>query len=564
MSTQSSQAGMPWKHSIQWKLVLTLLVAAVVPFTVLAALGGPGLLQTTGGLLAVVAQVAGLLFAWTIWSAIARQTVAIGQTLEKISHGDFEARVAVITADELGASAAALNAMCDNTLNLIQSNDEQLQIQASIEGLIAEMEGIAAGDLTISADVHPDITGAIAGSINNMTEQLRAIVQQVQAATEQVTSSASSISRSSTRLSEDSDEQANRISEASGKLLEMTAAFQGVASLTEESAQVAVEARQTASRGLKAVNDTVEGMQRIRSQVQNTSKRIKRLGESSQEIGEIVQLISDIADRTSILALNASIQAAMAGDAGQGFAVVAEEVERLAERSADATKQIAKLIRGIQTETGEAISNMEESTLEVVAGSELASQAGETLFEIDSVSNQLVELIEGVSVSALEQAEEATRIAATMSEISSSTKASAEKSRAATQSVGELALMADVLRDSVSRFKVTPAEQLPAAVAITPRSAAADNPPVAPKNRPAPLPGSRTVNTECQPAGDHPKELTVGMEDQEILRQLTEVADIASDKKAPGSSNTEDVSQTVGQQKASGRTIMSTMRMDDL
>ena len=134
------------------------------------------------------------------------------------------------------------------------------------------------------------------------------------------------------------------------------------------------------------MTNTVEGMDRIRDQVQATSKRIKRLGESSQEVGEIVQLISDIADRTSILALNASIQASTAGDAGQGFAVVAEEVERLAERSTDATKQISSLIKAIQTGTSEAIADMEEATREVVEGSQLATQAGQTLAEINEVS----------------------------------------------------------------------------------------------------------------------------------------------------------------------------------
>ena len=225
--------------------------------------------------------------------------------------------------------------------------------------------------------------------------------------------------------------------------------------MTKESVEVAVEARQTASNGLKAVSDTVDGMQRIRDQVQSTSKRIKRLGESSQEIGEIVQLISDIADRTSILALNASIQAAMAGDAGQGFAVVAEEIECLSERSTDATKQISKLIRAIQNETSEVITDMEESTREVVAGSQLAAQAGETLFEIDSVSNQLVDLIQASSASALQQADTAEGVANSMAEISRSTKDSAEKSREATRSVGRLAGMVNQLRGSVSQFKVS-------------------------------------------------------------------------------------------------------------
>jgi twitching motility protein PilJ len=117
-----------------------------------------------------------------------------------------------------------------------------------------------------------------------------------------------------------------------------------------------------AEKGTQAVEDSIKGMNEIRNQIQETSKRIKRLGESSQEIGEIVELISDITEQTNVLALNAAIQAASAGDAGRGFTVVAEEVQRLAERSAEATKQIAAIVKTIQTDTQDAVSAMEQST----------------------------------------------------------------------------------------------------------------------------------------------------------------------------------------------------------
>lgn len=544
MSHYPSQSGKSWRNSLQWKLLFTLLVGAIVPFAVLSAVAGSNLLLSTGGIVALIAHLMGLLFAWNVWSGIFRQATALNTTLERINAGDYEARVRELTDDELGDSAALLNDMCDNTLNLIHSSDEQANIQASIDGLVNQMQGIAAGDLTISAEVGHDVTGSIAKSVNHMTGQLRSLVDKVQSATEQVNDSASHIRASSTLMSEESDDQAQRISKASDRLLEMTTAFQNVATLTEESVQVAVEARQTASNGLKAVNDTVEGMQRIRTQVQNTSKRIKRLGESSQEIGEIVQMISDIADRTSILALNASIQAAMAGDAGQGFAVVAEEVERLAESSADASNQIAKLIRGIQTETSEAISDMEESTREVVTGSQLASQAGETLFEIDSVSNQLVELIESVSASALTQADDATKVAASMAEISSSTKDSAEKSRNATESVGQLAEMANVLRGSVSRFRVDGPVSHDDVVEI---EADEDEAPV-------------EKVTETQVDGVD--------QEQFVVDQLKAVSDILTDKKTEDADEEgepeEDVCRTLNPDQETSPTISQTIQLEDM
>ncbi len=398
--------------------------------------------------------IAGVVVVWLAAKKITRQANSINDMLGSIGIGMFDSRAEKITNDELGDVAVSLNAMCDTTLSLIQSNDEREEIQNSIESLIGQMENIAAGDLTIDAEVKDDITGSIAGTVNSMTDQLKALVSRVQVATNQVTTSAGTIADVSSQLSKDTDAQATEIGTASERVLSITEKIQLVAEQSEGSATVAKQARETATRGLEAVSNTVEGMDRIRDQVQATSKRIKRLGESSQEIGEIVQLISDIADRTSILALNASIQAAMAGDAGQGFAVVAEEVERLAERSTDATKQISTLIKAIQTETSEAISDMEESTREVVEGSELASQAGQTLNEIDTVSQQLEYLITEVSASATEQANAATEIASTMTRISETTKKSAEKSRSATQSVGQLSGLAVQLRESVAQFKV--------------------------------------------------------------------------------------------------------------
>ena len=409
-------------------------------------------IASNGLFILLLAGLGGGILVYTIARRITKQADSITDMLSSIGMGMFDVRAEKITNDELGDVAVALNAMSDNTLSLIQSSEERAEIETSIESLIGEMEQIASGNLGIAAEVRGDITGAIAGSVNHMAEELRAIVQRVQNASYMVTSSAGEIVDASNKLSAESESQAARIGQTSNQMLIMTDQFQTVAKETENSVLVAKQARETATRGFEAVANTVEGMDRIREQVQQTSKRIKRLGESSQEIGEIVQLISDIADRTSILALNASIQAAMAGDAGQGFAVVAEEVERLAERSTDATKQIASLITTIQTETSEAITDMEESTREVVEGYQLASQAGETLAEINDVSKSLEDMIQQVSSSASTQAKASQEIADTMNQISDATKESADKSREATGQVASLATLANQLGESVSQF----------------------------------------------------------------------------------------------------------------
>ncbi|HNJ42228.1 MAG TPA: methyl-accepting chemotaxis protein, partial [Acidobacteriota bacterium] len=164
--------------------------------------------------------------------------------------------------------------------------------------------------------------------------------------------------------------------------------------------------------------------------------------------------ISDIADRTSILALNASIQAAMAGEAGRGFAVVAGEVERLAERSAEATKRISTLIKTIQSETNEAVAAMETTTREVVVGSEVANEAGKSLVEIETVSNRLAELMQSISMATKQQARGSESVAKAMGDISDITQQTAAGTKQAAVSIRKLSELADNLRVSVSTFKL--------------------------------------------------------------------------------------------------------------
>ena len=209
-----------------------------------------------------------------------------------------------------------------------------------------------------------------------------------------------------------------------------------------------------AKKGTQAVQDSIKGMNEIRNQIQETSKRIKRLGESSQEIGEIVELISDITEQTNVLALNAAIQAASAGDAGRGFTVVAEEVQRLAERSGEATKQIAAIVKTIQTDTQDAVAAMERSTQGVVEGARLSDSAGTALTEIDRVSRRLAELIEQIASSTSREATLANEVADNIQHIFAGTEQTGEGTRATAQQVRELSSMAEELRESVARFKI--------------------------------------------------------------------------------------------------------------
>jgi len=327
--------------------------------------------------------------------------------------------------------------------------------QAAILRLMNELQNVAEGDLTQEATVTEDITGAIADSVNYTVEELRSLVGNVQNTATRVAQTTTLVENTSTELLATSAEQLREIRETGQSVLDMAQRINQVSSQAQESALVARQSLQAAELGLGAVQNAIGGMNSIRDQIQETSKRIKRLGESSQEIGEITELISDITEQTNVLALNAAIQAASAGEAGRGFSVVAEEVQRLAERSADATRQIAALVKAIQTDTQDAVAAMERSTQGVVEGAKLSDNAGSALSEIDSVSRRLAMLIEQISDSASREAESANEVASNIQHIFAVTEETGEGTRSTAQQVRELSRMAEELRQSVARFKIS-------------------------------------------------------------------------------------------------------------
>ncbi|MCA0240318.1 MAG: methyl-accepting chemotaxis protein [Proteobacteria bacterium] len=393
--------------------------------TALSKAGEFGALSMIGTLLAVLLMLAG------------------GLGLLRLFVVDQTARSQVAEAQRLEAERQEHEAKRVNDAN-----------QAAILRLMNELQTVAEGDLTQQATVTEDITGAIADSVNYTVEELRSLVAAVQNTVARVTETTQQVEQTSTELLAASTEQLREIRETGESVLQMAGRINGVSAQAQQTAQVARQSLEVTGSGLTAVQNTIGGMNSIRDQIQETAKRIKRLGESSQEIGEITELISDITEQTNVLALNAAIQAASAGEAGRGFSVVAEEVQRLAERSGDATRQIAAIVRTIQTDTQDAVAAMERSTQGVVEGAKLSDAAGSALADIDRVTRQLSDLIAQISEQASREAESANVVAANIQHIFAVTEQTGEGTRSTAQMVRELSRSADDLKASVARFKV--------------------------------------------------------------------------------------------------------------
>lgn len=394
-----------------------------------------------------------LLF-WAIL-ATALIAIAIGSLMVLVSIIDREKTAKVNLKENQYRALLAEQAKEQAHIEKSRVNEINQKNQQSILRLMNELQEIGQGNLTVQATVSEDITGAIADSINLTVEDLRNLVERINITTEGVATATNKTRQTTTMLLELNQQQSQHIQKTGDRVLNMAHNITEVCNRADGSSTVAQKALSASYTGQQAVQASLQGMNGIRDQIQETAKRIKRLGESSQQISEIVALIGDITEQTNVLALNASIQAASAGEAGRGFTVVAEEVQRLAERSGEATKQISALVRTIQTDTQDAVSAMEKSTQGVVEGAKLADAAGIAITDISKVSQELANIMLEISHTTRGQANQAQIVSAAIKHILTLTERTTLGTQDTSQSTDELSTLARALKTSVARFKVT-------------------------------------------------------------------------------------------------------------
>lgn len=327
-------------------------------------------------------------------------------------------------------------------------------LQRNLNEFLLMVSSISEGDLTKRGNDGEDTLGKVIVSVNKMLDHFSTMLTEVKQIGLSVSSSATEILAAAEQIAVGSQRQADEVTNTSSAVEEMAASMNQVSRNAEASADAARRALEMAGHGDKSARDTSEAMARIDSAVQQTAQKMRLLAARSSEISEIMDLIDEIAAQTNLLALNAAIEAAHAGEAGLGFSVVADEIRKLAERSARATKDVGNLIKSIQNETSEALTAMEIGMKEVRGGSQLANQASRSLQDISEAVRQSSELIEEISAASEEQARVTSNVAEAMQTISSITLETSAGAHETAQTIEGMVGLADRLNKAISQFRV--------------------------------------------------------------------------------------------------------------
>jgi methyl-accepting chemotaxis protein len=391
--------------------------------------------------LSLVSMIIGVLLAVVLGVIIARNisrpVTQIADIAREISQGNLEHTIDVRSNDEIGLLANSFRDLMDY-----------------MKALAHAAERIAANDLTVT--VQPKSDKDILGkSFKTMTINLTAIIRQLSDNARELVSAATEIASSSEQMSKGAKDQSDQVNQVSTAVEEMTATIVESSRNAGEASSAAKSAADTANSGGRIMNESIQAMQKIAQTVRQSAESIAKLATSADQIGEIIGVIDDIADQTNLLALNAAIEAARAGEQGRGFAVVADEVRKLAERTGKATGEITDMIKGIQKETEEAVHAMEAGIQVVERGRELSDQAGKSLSEIVTMAQRVTDMIQQMATAAEEQSAASEQIAKNVEHISGVTRETATGAEQSATAAEELSRQADGLQVMVAKFKVS-------------------------------------------------------------------------------------------------------------
>ena len=403
----------------------------------------------------LIATVLGLGIGYWIAQFFSKNLSHIAQIAQLAGSGNYQSRAKVTTKEEIGQMATGFNSMLDYiTTALAKAEGERDELQKRLMVFLVLVSDVGKGDLTKRGEVTADMFGNLADAFNLMIQRFSQLMKQVRESAERVNKSAGTLRDGAGQMAGTAKQQAEESTKTLNAVEQLALSMRQVSATAGASSESANQVLQATERGRVAVQETVQDMQSIRSSVQRMSKQVKALGDRSLEISQIVSTIRDIAGQTNLLALNAAIEAAGAGEAGARFAVVADQVRKLAESSTGATREIADLVKVIQTETQDAVVAMEHETQAVEAGSASALRTGEVFKEISGIAQRSSELAQTIASAAVSQTASTDQVGLSIKEFAGGTRATQKATDSARATVEDMAKLAEGLTTSVAQFKL--------------------------------------------------------------------------------------------------------------